>query len=80
MPAGDRSGGPSQFGQRRNDFGLADLLGVSFDGRIDGPMQNSYLALDADPATGRRHSILDGLDGTERIINGVYRLHVRAPP
>jgi Hypothetical glycosyl hydrolase 6 len=66
-----------EFGQRRNNFGLADLLGVSFDGRIDGPMQNSYLALDADPATGRRHSILDGLDGTERIINGVFRVQVR---
>jgi hypothetical protein len=40
-------------------------------------MQNSYLALDADPATGWRHSILTGLDGTERIINGVFRLQVR---
>ena len=27
----------------------------SFDGGIDGPMQNSYLSLDADPTTGRRH-------------------------
>ena len=32
------------------DFGLADLFGVSFTGRIDGPMQNSYLSLDADRA------------------------------
>jgi hypothetical protein len=65
-------------GRRRQDFGLADVLGVSFTGRIDGPMQNSYLSLDADPATGRRHPILDGLEGTPRIINGVFRIDARA--
>jgi hypothetical protein len=64
-------------GQRRDDFGLADLFGVSFAGRIDGPMQNSYLSLDSDPATGRRHSVLAGLDDTPRIINGAFRLDVR---
>src|SRR6185436_8839422 len=63
-------------GVRRADFGLADLFGVSFGGKIDGPMQNSYLSLDADPATGKRHAILDGLDDTPRIINGVFRLQV----
>ena len=66
-----------ETGQRRHDFGLADLFGVSFGGRVDGPMQNSYLSLDADPATGRRHPILDGFDETPRIINGVFRLGVR---
>jgi Hypothetical glycosyl hydrolase 6/Beta-galactosidase trimerisation domain len=65
-------------GRRRPDFGLADVLGVSFTGRIDGPMQNSYLSLDTDPATGRRHPILDGLEGTPRIINGVFRIDARA--
>jgi hypothetical protein len=64
-------------GGRRSDFGLADVFGVSFAGRIDGPMQNSYLSLDADPATGKRHAILDGLDGTPRIINGAFRIEVR---
>ena len=63
-------------GRRRDDFGLADLFGVSFAGKIDGPMQNSYLALDADPSTGRRHPVLDGLADTPRIINGVYRVQV----
>src|SRR5207344_280265 len=57
------------------DFGLADILGVSFTGRIDGPMQNSYLGLD--PQDGRRHEILDGFGNTQRIINGVYRIAVR---
>ena len=66
-----------EFGQRRDDFGLADVFGVSFDGRIQGPMQNSYLTLETDPATGRRHPILDGLDDTPRIINGVFRIGVQ---
>ena len=63
-----------ETGRRRANFGLADVFGVSFGGRIDGPMQNSYLNLDADPATGRRHPILDGLEDTPRIINGVFRV------
>jgi hypothetical protein len=62
-------------GTRRSDFGLADLFGVRFNGRIDGPMQNSYLSLDADKS-GRRHPILAGLDDAPRIINGVFRLDV----
>ncbi|HEX9366832.1 MAG TPA: alpha-amylase family protein, partial [Vicinamibacterales bacterium] len=66
-----------EIGRRRDDFGLADLFGVSFDGRIDGPMQNSYLSLDTDPRTGRRHAVLDGLDDAPRIINGVFRIAVR---
>ena len=65
-----------ELGARRGDFGLADLFGVSFAGRIDGPMQNSYLSLDAD-ASGTRHPVLDGLEDTPRIINGVFRLQVR---
>jgi hypothetical protein len=67
-----------ETGRRRDDFGLADLLGVSFAGRVEGPMQNSYLSLDADPATGKRHPILAGLDDTPRIINGAFRLDVRS--
>jgi len=63
-------------GRRRDNFGLADVFGVSFGGRIDGPMQNSYLALDADPATRQFHPVLDGLTDTSRIINGVFRLQV----
>ena len=64
-------------GLRRDDFGLADVFGVSFAGRIEGPMQNSYLSLDADPATGRRHAVLDGFEDAARIINGVFRVEVR---
>ena len=67
-----------EWGARRKDFGLADLFGVSFRGKPSGPMQNSYLRLEDDPATHRRHPILAGLEDAPRIINGVYRLDVAA--
>ena len=66
-----------ELGQRRKDFGLADVFGVSFGGRVDGPMQNSYLSLDVDSATGQRHDILRGFEDAPRIVNGVFRLDVR---
>jgi hypothetical protein len=40
-------------------------------------MQNSYLSLDTDPATGKRHAVLEGLEDTPRIINGVFRIDVK---
>lgn len=63
-----------EWGARRTDFGLADLFQARFTGRIDGPMQNSYLALEKDPATGAHHPILAGLEAAPRIINGVWRV------
>src|SRR5436309_5884777 len=42
-------------GARRPDFGLADLFGVSFVRRAEGPMCNAYLRPESDPRTGRRH-------------------------
>jgi len=65
-----------EWGQRRPNFGLADLFGVDFDGELQGPMQNSYLRLEEDPATGERHPLLRGLEDAQRLINGVFRLHV----
>lgn len=66
-----------EWGQQRKDFGLADVFGVSFAGRIEGPMQNSYLNLDADPSTRKHHPVLAGLEDAPRIINGVFRVDVR---
>jgi hypothetical protein len=66
-----------EWGERRADFGLADLFGASFGGAIDARMQNSYLRLETDPATGKRHPLLAGLDDTGRIINGVSRVHTK---
>ena len=40
-----------EWGVRRKDFGLADLFGVSFNGKLEGPMQNSYLSSKTNPAT-----------------------------
>jgi hypothetical protein len=64
-------------GRQRTDFGLADVFGVSFGGKIEGPMQNSYLNLETEPQTGGKHPILEGLENTTRIINGVFRIVVR---
>jgi hypothetical protein len=63
-------------GTRRQEFGLADLFGVSTAGRVEGPMRNSYLRLKGDPATGRFHPVLEGLENAYRIINGIWRLEV----
>lgn len=62
--------------ERRKDFGLSDLFGVRAAERVEGPMKNSYLRLTSDPATGRFHPILDGLQDAYRIINGIWRLEV----
>ena len=65
-----------EWGVRRSDFGLASLFGASFAGGFEGPMMNSYLALEKDPATGRFHPLLLGLEDATRIINGVHRVCV----
>jgi len=67
-----------EWGVPRKDFGLADLFSVSFTGRREGPMQNSYLRLETDPGTGRRHPLLAGLEDAPRIINGARRVEVAA--
>ena len=68
----------NEWGVQRADFGLADLFGVTYKGRIEGPMQNSYLRLETDPVTGKRHPLLAGLEDARRIINGVRRVEVEA--
>jgi hypothetical protein len=67
-----------EWGVRRRDFGLSDLFGVSYNDKIEGPMQNSYLRLEKDPTSGKAHPILAGLEDAERIINGVWRVDVAA--
>jgi hypothetical protein len=66
----------NEWGERRSDFGLADLFGVSFRNRVPGPLRNAYLRLEDDPGTGKRHPILAGLDDAPRIIHGTSRLDV----
>jgi hypothetical protein len=66
-----------QEGKKRQEFGLADLFGVSYEDRVEGPMKNSYLRLKSDSKTGRFHPILDGLEDAYRIVNGIWRLGVK---
>ncbi len=66
-----------EWGVRRPDFGLCDLYGVRYEGGIEGPMQNSYLRVERDPQTDGVHPLLAGLEDTERIINGAYRVRVK---
>ena len=65
-----------EWGVQRKDFGLASLFGASFAGKKEGPMLNSYLALEKDSATGQFHPLLAGFEDAGRIINGIHRLHV----
>jgi hypothetical protein len=67
----------SPEGRRRDDFGLSDLFGASFDNGVEGPMQNSYLRLKGDIATGTFHPVLAGLEDAYRIINTIYRVKVK---
>jgi hypothetical protein len=65
-----------EMGVQRRDFGLADLFGASYAGGIEGPMQNSYLAIERDPFSRVFHPLLAGLEDAGRIINGVKRVKV----
>lgn len=65
----------NERGEKRSDFGLKDLFGVSFEGEVEGPMKNSYLRLSKE--NGQFHPLLHGLENTSRIINGIYRLGIR---
>jgi hypothetical protein len=65
-------------GQPRTEFGLAELFGASFTGKVEGPILNSYLNVKKDPRTGAYHPLLAGLEDAGRIINGTHRVHVEA--
>ncbi|MDQ3700600.1 MAG: beta-galactosidase trimerization domain-containing protein [Chloroflexota bacterium] len=65
-----------EWGVPRQDFGLADLFGARYAGALEGPMHNSYLAIQRHPLTRVFHPIVAGLEDTGRIINGVHRVKV----
>jgi hypothetical protein len=62
-----------EWGNRRNDFGLADLFGVSFQARLDGPIQNSYLRVEKQSG----HPILSGFEDADILIGGTWQLQVK---
>jgi hypothetical protein len=63
-----------EWGVRRKNFGLADLFGVDWTGKTEGPMLNSYIRLEHDALP--HHALFNGLEDAPRVINGVSRLEV----
>ena len=64
-----------EWGVRRGDFGLADLFGATFDGGVEGPLQNSYLNIEK--GAGGFHPLVRGLEDASRIINGANQVKVK---
>ncbi len=62
-----------EYGERRKNFGLADLFGADFTGRIERGLQNSYLNIRNET----RHPLLRGLGDARRIVNGAQRVDTR---
>jgi hypothetical protein len=65
-----------EWGVRRKDFGLADILGVNYAGNVRGPMLNSYLSLQHDPGAVAPHPLLDGFRDATRIVNAASQVDV----
>jgi hypothetical protein len=63
-----------ETGKRRNNFALADLFGVDWTGKTEGPMLNSYIRLEHEALP--NHTLFTGLEDAPRVINGVSRLQV----
>ncbi|HEY2019224.1 MAG TPA: alpha-amylase family protein [Bryobacteraceae bacterium] len=62
----------NERGQRRDNFGLADLFGAAFGGNVIERQQNAYLNLED-----HSHPLLAGLDYAGRMIHGVKRVELR---
>ncbi len=60
-----------EWGKRRANFGLADLFGCDYAGRVDPRVHNSYLSVRGP------HPLTIGLDDTPRIMAGTRQVHVR---
>lgn len=63
-----------EWGVPRKDFGLADLFAVTWSGRVEGPMLNSYLRLEHEAVP--NHPLFKGLEDAPRIVNGDSRVVV----
>ncbi len=66
-----------EYGNHRENFGLADLFKVSYAGKVEGPLQNSYLKINAGH-DGKSHSIVGGLEDAYRIVNGTFQVSVES--
>lgn len=66
-----------EWGVRRKDFGLGSLFAVTYAGRVQGPMLNSYLALKKESGATSYHALLAGFEDATRIINAVNQVDVK---
>ncbi len=68
----------NEWGERRQDFGLADLFGASFQSGPEGPMQNTYFRVEHDARTDMDHSILRGLEDADILAGAVWQVNVKS--
>jgi hypothetical protein len=61
---------------RRKDFGLADLFGATYGGKVEENMLNSYLAIQE--RAGEDHPLWQGFEDAGRIVNAVNQVDVTA--
>jgi hypothetical protein len=66
-----------EWGERRSDFGLADLFNASFEALREGPIQNSYFRVERTGPNGGLHPILKGLEEASYIIGGTWQVDVK---
>jgi hypothetical protein len=65
----------NEWGVRQANFGLASLFGVNYAGKVEGPMQNSYLSLNKD-SSGHFHPLLKDFENAVRITNAANQVAV----
>jgi hypothetical protein len=61
----------NEWGERRKNFGLSDILGASVNGSVEGPLHNSYLQIE------RRHPILAGFENTTLLPGPISRVRIK---
>jgi hypothetical protein len=61
----------NEWGDRRKNFGLADVFGATVKGGVEGPLHNSYLQVE------RSHPILEGLGDTRLLPGPIFRVPVQ---
>ena len=61
----------NEWGDPRQELGLADVLGVSLAGEVTGPHANGYMRIE------QRHEVTAGFDGTNLLPAAEYRLPIR---
>jgi len=65
-----------EWGVRRKEFGLADLFGARYAGRVEENMRNSYLSLEERTGSSLVHPLVQGFDDAGRIVNAVNQVDV----